>query len=277
MCVWESVYVCVYVCLCVRACACNTLHLTPSHSNKVITLYTSRVTSLYTSRAPQILTSPWIYLRHISLRISQNRIISLLLRGHHHISLKRITSYTSRAPHICLNGISVFLINVTPSRFYSSSDIQIYSATHLFKRNLHTPLTNFIKRNLQIAVAVWCSVAQHADVWWSVLWPTWRCSVMQCGAVRRRVLQWVAVCCSALQCAAVCCRVLQCVAVYCSALQCVAVCCSAMQCVAVRCSALQCGAVRCSTLQCVAACWHTCNKSTRGIKASRATTCTKSE
>ena len=67
---------------------------------------------------------------------------------------------------------------------------------------------------------------------------------------------------------AVCCSVLQCVAMTRSLLQrvtvqesgwtsefklpwCVAVCCSVLQCVAVRCSVLQCVAAFCSVLQCV--------------------------
>ena len=120
------------------------------------------------------------------------------------------------------------------------------------------------------------------------------CNVLQCVAVCRRVLQWVAVgcnwlnqlhhpayqiaqfkqinrpidisnsytvcilrvaaCCSVLQCVAACCSVLQCVAVCCSVLQCVAVCCCGLQCVAVGCSVLQCVTVWCNMVQGVAGC-----------------------
>jgi len=59
------------------------------------------------------------------------------------------------------------------------------------------------------------------------------CSVLQCVAVCRSVINYVtlcvAVCCSVLQCVAVCCSVINsvtlCVAVCCSMLQGVAVCC----------------------------------------------------
>ena len=95
--------------------------------------------------------------------------------------------------------------------------------------------------------------------------------MLQCVAVCRIALQYVAVCvaalralscamyCSVLQCVAVCGSVWQYVEVRCrdtssSAYQRVAVffgvlnvCCSVLECVAVCCSALQCVAVHCST------------------------------
>ena len=70
-----------------------------------------------------------------------------------------------------------------------------------------------------------------------------RCSMLQCGAECRIMLQGVAVCCSALRkssvpsCAGSC--VLQYVAVRCSMSQYVAVCCSMMQRVAESCSVLR--------------------------------------
>jgi len=84
------------------------------------------------------------------------------------------------------------------------------------------------------------------------------CSVLQCVAVCRCVLQAVAVWCSALQRVAnVHMRELQHSDMLCvksSVLQCVAVCCSVFRCVAVCRSVLQCVAVCCSVLQRVAAC-----------------------
>jgi len=61
-------------------------------------------------------------------------------------------------------------------------------------------------KQVQMSVAVCCSVLQCVAVW---------CSVVQCGAVRCSVVQCSAVWCSVVQCGAVCCSVLQ------SALQCV--------------------------------------------------------
>ena len=122
-------------------------------------------------------------------------------------------------------------------------------------------LSAFSRRTLPFASITWiicCSVC---------------CSVLQCVAVRSRVLlksafprrtllsllpTWrsavcVAVCCSVLQCVAVCYSsafsrralscfspdqcVSVCAAACCSVLQCVAVCCSVLLCVAVCCSA----------------------------------------
>jgi len=61
--------------------------------------------------------------------------------------------------------------------------------------------------------------------------------VLQCVAVRCRVLQSVAVCCSVGQYNSSIHDVTN------APVSCVAMCCSALQCVAVRCSVLQCGAV----------------------------------
>jgi len=52
------------------------------------------------------------------------------------------------------------------------------------------------------------------------------CSVWQCAALYRNVLQRVALYRNVLQRVAVCCRVLQCMAVCSRVLQCIAVCCS---------------------------------------------------
>jgi len=94
------------------------------------------------------------------------------------------------------------------------------------------------------------------------------CSVVHRGAVRRRVLQCVAVFCSMVQCSAVCFSAAQCGAVWCSMVQYGAAWCSVLQthksaqrCANVQsadaprevcCSALQRVAVRCSALQCIA-------------------------
>ena len=67
------------------------------------------------------------------------------------------------------------------------------------------------------------------------------CTVLQCVAVRRSMLQYDAVCCSVLQCVAVPKEGVyphECVAVCCSMLYFVVVCCSVLQCVAVCCSVL---------------------------------------
>jgi len=63
-----------------------------------------------------------------------------------------------------------------------------------------------------------------------------RCSVLQCVAVCRSVLQRVVLCHLVVRCVAAWftwCGASQCVAVYCSVLQRVVVCCSVLQCVAV--------------------------------------------
>jgi len=172
----------------------------------------------------------------------------------------------ARKLHICYTHIIPRVASYAPSEWHVCSKVWVSSAKKPYKkdnilqkrpvaRKLHIfcahgiPLVAIYilsewhvcsKRN-KMCVAwgmTWASrnISQYDAFKWAALW----CSVSQCVAVCRSVLQVSQVTpqttySSVLQCVAVCRSVLQCVAVCCNVSQCVAVCCSVLQCVAVCC------------------------------------------
>jgi len=134
------------------------------------------------------------------------------------------------------------------------------SFTHSHTLVLSLVLMSYIYATFSQAIVGCCSVLQCVAVRYRVLLfflrrDAARCSTPQMSCLYATCSQASKECCSALQRAAVCCSVLQCVAVRCRAsqmsciyatcLQAIMGCCSVLQSAAVCCSVLQCVAVRC--------------------------------